>query len=199
MPRAARPSLLFKTVKVSAVKTTAGAASLPDVGVLTVYTDGSCLRNGKPDARGGYACYLPGSPDRSGGWPLSTAGGRPTNNRAEFSAFLKAVEIADALDPDAVEPGAARTLLVVTDSELLQKTVARWLPAWRKKGWRKSDGAPVANLDLCKRMADACDRRAIVVKHVRAHTDGADADSVGNRHADDLALRAAKEQRVVRL
>lgn len=196
MPKVPRQQL-FKTVKVTPAKARAQADQLPLVGAITVYTDGSCIRNGKPDARGGYSCFVPEATAKSGGWPLQD-GATPTNNRAEFSGFLKAVEIADELDPPTEDPGQARTLLVVTDSELLQKTVSRWLGAWRKKGWVKMDGGPVANLDLCKRMADACDRRAIVVKHVRAHTQATDTDSNGNRIADDLALRACKEQAPVR-
>lgn len=174
-----------------------GPDTLAPVGAIVVYTDGACNRNGKPDATGAYSCYVPEALDMSGGWPLRD-GLTPTNNRAEYSAFLKAVEIADALD-GAATPATRRTLLVVTDSELLQKTVSKWLATWRKKGWVKMNGTPVANQDLCKRMIEACDERAIVVKHVKAHTGKEDADSVGNDHADRLAREASRTQKHARM
>ena len=65
-----------------------------------------------------------------------------------------------------------------------------WLAGWKKRGWVRADGKPVANQDLCKAMIAACERRAIVVAHVRAHTDGEDEDSVMNSRADELATEA---------
>lgn len=40
------------------------------------------------------------------------------------------------------------TVRVTTDSEYLFNGVTRWLHAWRRRGWRKSDSKPVANQDL---------------------------------------------------
>lgn len=198
MPKVPRTRPKFATVK---------AKPLPEidvpVGAIVVWTDGSCTGNGTRNAKGGYSCIVKDlasariSPELSGGWPLLD-GVVPTNNRAEFSGFIKATQIADELDPPRDDPKDNRTLLVVTDSELLQKTVMSWLVSWRKKGWVKSDGKPVANQDLCKTMIAACERRAIVVKHVRAHTDGQDEDSVMNRRADELATSACATQAPVR-
>lgn len=193
MPKVPRTRPKFATVK---------AKPVPDidvpVGAIVVWTDGSCMGNGSRHAKGGYSCVVKDSPpELSGGWPLLD-GVVPTNNRAEFSGFIKATHIADTIDPSRDDPKDNRTLLVVTDSELLQKTVMSWLAAWRNKGWVRADGKPVANQDLCKTMLAACERRAIVVKHVRAHTDGVDEDSVMNRKADELATSACARQSPVR-
>lgn len=196
MPKAPRTRPKFATVKSKPVP----SIDVP-VGAIVVWTDGSCTGNGSRHAKGGYSCIVKDSarisPELSGGWPLLD-GVVPTNNRAEFSGFIKATQIADHLDPPRDDPKDNRTLLVVTDSELLQKTVMSWLVSWRKKGWVKSDGKPVANQDLCKTMIAACERRAIVVKHVRAHTDGQDEDSVMNRRADELATSACATQAPVK-
>jgi ribonuclease HI len=192
MPKVPRSRPKFATVK---------SKPLPEidvpVGAIVVWTDGSCTGNGSRHAKGGYSCMIPSAPELSGGWPLLD-GVVPTNNRAEFSGFIKATQIADALDPPRDDPKDNRTLVVVTDSELLQKTVMSWLASWSKKGWVRADGKPVANQDLCKTMLAACGRRAIVVKHVRAHTDGQDEDSVMNRRADELATSACASQAPVR-
>lgn len=198
MPKAPRSRPKFATVKAKPVP----EIDVP-VGAIVVWTDGSCTGNGSRHAKGGYSCIVKDLssarmvPEMSGGWPLLD-GVVPTNNRAEFSGFLKATRIADALDPPQDDPKDNRTLLVVTDSELLQKTVMSWLVTWKKRGWVKSDGKPVANQDLCKAMIAACERRAIVVKHVRAHTDGQDVDAVMNRRADELATSACATQASVK-
>ena len=189
MPKAPRTRPRFFTD----TKKAADPVQHVPVGAITVWTDGSCIGNGRPNATGGYSVVVPDLSDMSGGWPLLD-GVVPTNNRAEFSGFLKAVEIADRIDPPGSDPTASRTLVVVTDSELLEKTVMRWVASWRKKGWVKADGAPVANQDLCERIAAACDRRAIVVRHVKAHTDNEDVDSKMNRAADLLATEACRRQ-----
>ena len=188
MPKAPRTRPKFATVTSKPVP----PIDVP-VGAIVVWTDGSCTGNGSRHAKGGYACVVKDAAGKvapeSGGWPLLD-GVVPTNNRAEFSGFLRAAQIADALDPPRDDPKDNRTLLVVTDSELLQKTVMSWLAGWKKRGWVRADGKPVANQDLCKAMIAACERRAIVVAHVRAHTDGEDEDSVMNSRADELATEA---------
>lgn len=190
MPKAPRLRPNFATVKSS--KPVPATIDAP-VGAIVVWTDGACTNNGSRSAKGAYACVVPAAPELTGGWPL-VDGVVPTNNRAEFSGFIKATQIADALDPPRDDPKDNRALLVVTDSELLQKTIMSWLASWHKRGWLKSDGKPVANQDLCKAMLAACGRRAIVVKHVRAHTDAQDEDSVMNRKADELATAACASQ-----
>lgn len=176
----------------------AGAPPPVPVGALRVFTDGACERNGRPDARAGIACVWPDAPRLSGAWPLLD-GVTPTSNRAEMAALLRAARDADALDPPGADgPAGARTLVVHTDSMLLVNTLMRWLPAWRRRGWRKADGEPVLNADLCKQIAAACDRRAVVALHVRAHTGGADERSRLNELADELAGAACRQQREVR-
>ena len=168
------------------------SVSIP-VGAMVVFTDGSCINNGSPTAIGGYACVWPYDQQYTGGWPLID-GQTPTNNRAEFHALLKATRDADIADPPHDDPALNRTLHVFTDSELLVKTVTNYIPQWRKNGWVKRDGNPVLNLDLCQAIALACDRRAIRIQHVRAHTNGNDPLSKFNRQADELANVACRTQ-----
>jgi len=193
MPPRAAPRAAVRKQQKSAVS----AFTPVPVGVLTVFTDGACVGNGRSSAKGGYACVWPDHPELTGGWPLRD-GETPTNNRAEFTAFLRACKDADVADPVSGAPGTQRTLHVFTDSQLLVKTVSNWLPVWRKNGWKKRDGTSVMNLDLCERIAEACDRRPVRMTHVRAHTTGKDAASNHNRLADELAGIAMRRQERVR-
>lgn len=147
-----------------------------------VFTDGSSIGNGRRDARAGFATYWPAMPE------LNAAGHIPggTNNQAEFTAAVRALEAANTADPEGHE-----TLYVYTDSMLLINTVTKWLNGWRKAGWRKRDGSEVLNLDLVKRLDALTQRRRVIWTHVSAHTGRADWMSKYNDIVDQKARAAA--------
>jgi ribonuclease HI len=151
---------------------------------LLVFTDGACVRNGKPGAKGSYAVV----------WPkhmhlnfarLLPPNEKQTNNRAELRAVLAAIEQANAV----VDPSMSKTLIVHTDSMLIVNTVTKWMAAWKRNNWRKAgkDGAPVMNVDLLKTLDQRLGQRNIVFRFVRAHTNRRDFDSVHNHIVDQLA------------
>ncbi len=46
-------------------------------------------------------------------------------------------------------------LHILCDSQYVINTVTKWMPGWKKKGWRKGDGKPVLNLDLIQAIDEA--------------------------------------------
>lgn len=56
---------------------------------LIIYTDGSCLFNGQPNAIAGYGAYFPQRPEWNISRYLKT---KPTNNRAELQAVYSALK-----------------------------------------------------------------------------------------------------------
>jgi ribonuclease HI len=138
------------------------------VGPIVAFTDGSCIGNGRKNAKGGYSVVFPDHPGVNSAWPLND-GVTATNNRAEFYGWLAACGLADKMDPihdDVSEaPKKRRTLLIHTDSELLVKTVNGYISTWAKNGYVKRDGKGVANKDLVKRIAAQLARRAIKTVH----------------------------------
>ena len=149
---------------------------------LQVFLDGSCFGNGSKHAKGGYAGVFPNHPHLTFSETLRSSPAAPaTNNKAEYMALIRAHEIAP--------PNTRMT--VFTDSMLLYKTYTEWLPAWKRRGWKKADGSTVMNLDLVQRLDKIKGERQITVKHVRAHTGGTDFHSVQNAEADRLAKEAA--------
>ena len=38
--------------------------------------------------------------------------------------------------------------MIVTDSQLMLNSMTKWLPGWKRKGWKTSAGQPVKNQDL---------------------------------------------------
>ncbi|MGH9089531.1 MAG: ribonuclease H family protein [Acidimicrobiales bacterium] len=102
---------------------------------LTVYTDGSCLGN---PGRGGWAWVVPGGRYASGADPAAT------NQRMEITAVLEALR---TLLPAGA--GADEGLLVRSDSTYVVNCFRdRWWAGWHRRGWRNSQGKPVANREL---------------------------------------------------
>ena len=152
-------------------------------GEALVWTDGACSGNPGP---GGWAAIVvpPG-----GGDPVERSGGEPhtTNNRMEYTAALEGLRSLPA--------GSA--VCVVTDSRLMIDSMTKWLPGWKRKGWRTKAGAPVKNQDLVTALDAEIGRHATVRWHwVKGHETGAEhAHKALNDRADRLAVAAAQAAR----
>jgi ribonuclease HI len=142
------------------------------------FTDGSATKNGKPGAKAGWAIVFPDHPEWDDSQRL-TESETQTNNRAEFTAAIRAIE-------KALETGTSH-LIIHTDSTLLINSLTTWMPGWKKRNWHKSDGSPVLNQDLLKNLDTLVSRLRVEWKHVRAHTKKEDWESRWNAVADHRA------------
>ena len=167
------------------IKTDPGAAQLQFTevgGLVQVYTDGACPNNGQAGARGGVGVWW----GAGHGLNLSrrVAGPRQTNNVAEIQAISLAIT-------QAVQANISR-LQVNTDSRFVIDSVTKWMPGWKKKGWRTSTGQEVKNkadfleLDAVLQTAAAA-KMEIKWTHVPGH-----ANIEGNEQADRLAVLGAQ-------
>ena len=150
-------------------------------GEAVIWTDGAC--SGNPGPGGWAAIVVP--PD--GGEPIELSGGerRTTNNRMELTAALEGLR---SLPDDS-------KVVIVTDSQLMLKSMTAWLPGWKRKGWKTAAGKPVKNQDLLMALDEEIKRHASVRWHwVRAHETGDEhAHKALNDRADQLAVAAARE------
>ncbi|HSN36584.1 MAG TPA: ribonuclease HI family protein [Arthrobacter sp.] len=136
---------------------------------ITAAADGSALGNPGP---AGWAWYVDDDCWRSGGWPHGT------NNMGELMAVL------DLFRSTAHLPG--EDLHILCDSQYVINSVTKWMPGWKRKGWRKSDGKPVMNVELLKEIDQALVGRKYKFEWVRGHA-GHDL----NEAADERARAAA--------
>lgn len=136
---------------------------------ITAAADGSALGNPGP---AGWAWYVDDNCWRAGGWPHGT------NNMGELMAVLD-LFVSTAHMPE--EP-----LHILCDSQYVINSVTKWMPGWKRKGWKKSDGKPVLNLDLLKEIDAALVGRKYTFEWVKGHA-GHDL----NEAADDRARAAA--------
>jgi ribonuclease HI len=142
---------------------------------LEVFTDGSCLGNGLPGARSGFACYFP-STGRIVSGPLP-ATHRHTNTRAEYFAVLKALEEANRIDP-----WLTLNLRIFTDCQSLVSCLEY-----------QSAGKRVKNQDLLQAINALRRKRFVEIFHVIAHSGNSTYVAQGNAKADSYAKQAAKQ------
>jgi ribonuclease HI len=146
--------------------------------MVTVYTDGSCLGN---PGRGGWAWAVPGGPFASGADP------RTTNQRMEITAVLQALQtLREEVDASGTP---AEGIVVRSDSAYVVNCFRqRWWAGWERRGWRNSQGKPVANRDLWEPLlALALDPKVPVrFEWVKGHS-----GDHWNDVVDELAVAAA--------
>ncbi|MDQ0892937.1 ribonuclease HI [Agromyces ramosus] len=137
--------------------------------MITAAADGSALGNPGP---AGWAWYVDDANWAAGGWPHAT------NNQGELKAVLELFRATAHLDDD---------LLVQCDSQYVINCITKWMPGWKRKGWRKADGNPVLNVDLLQELDAALAGRRYRFEWVRGH--------VGHElnEAADVRARAVAE------
>jgi len=77
-------------------------------------------------------------------------------------------------------------LHILCDSQYVINSVTKWMPGWKRKGWKKSDGKAVLNLELLKEIDAALVGRQYTFEWVKGH-----AGHHLNEAADDRARDAA--------
>lgn len=142
---------------------------------MVVYTDGSCIGNGRDDAFAGIGVFFGDGDPRN---ICERLEGKPTNNRAELMAAIRPLEI--------VPPNVH--LEIRTDSKYVIKGVKEWSIGWRRNGWVTKSGEPVLNVDLFKQILSLCESRSAPVTwtYVPGHS-----GEHGNEMANALAQRAS--------
>jgi len=146
--------------------------------VVAAACDGACRGNPGP---GGWGCllrYSDGTVEELGGFEAHT-----TNNRMELSACLALLKRLKELPKD---PGFA----IRTDSKYLIDGFSRWLPGWKRKGWRTASGGAVLNRDLWEEL-DAARLPDVALQHVKGHSGDPD-----NERCDQIAVAYSRKEAI---
>ncbi len=130
--------------------------------------DGSALGNPGP---AGWAWYVDDGCWHAGGWKNAT------NNRGELMAVLDLLDSTAEADED---------LKIFCDSQYVINALTKWMPGWKRKGWKKADGKEVLNRDLLELLDSALKGRDVEFEWVKGHNNHA-----MNEAADDRARAAA--------
>lgn len=138
--------------------------------MIIAAADGSSLSNPGP---AGWAWFVDEDRWAAGGWAHGT------NNMGELMAVL-----------DLLRQTRGEDLRVMCDSQYAINCCTKWIPGWKRRGWRKADGQPVLNVDLLKELDKELEGRVVAFEWVKGH-----AGHALNERADDLARAAATAYR----
>lgn len=150
---------------------------------IVLFTDGSCLNNGKPSARAGYGIYFPNKEFEN----ISKKFIIPpiTNQRAELYAIFEGLETIFNKESEKNQP---TKVTIYTDSKYSINCLTNWIENWKKNGWVSKTKNPIKNLDIIKPIYDILvEHKNVSFQHVKAHQSGSDELTVGNNIADQLA------------
>ncbi|MDP4153412.1 MAG: ribonuclease HI [Bacillota bacterium] len=140
---------------------------------VTMYTDGACSGNPGP---GGFGVIL-----QYNGYEKRLSGGffHTTNNRMELLAVIEGLKL--------LKESCAVNLY--TDSKYIADALQkRWVYGWRDKGWRKSDGKSVLNIDLWQMLLKLLEIHEVSINWVKGH-----ADNQFNNACDQMAVSASRQ------
>ena len=135
-----------------------------------VYCDGSCIHNGKPNAKAGIGIYFGENDPRN----VSETINGNSNNVAELSAMIR---VYDYIKKD---------VTIVSDSKYALHCVKEYGKKQEKDLWKNN----IPNQDLVKQLYETYKDTNIQFMHVYAHTNKKDIHSIGNAMADKLAYDA---------
>lgn len=138
--------------------------------MFEIYTDGACRKNdGTAPCSWAMVVYQDGEYKGKKSGVISPG----TNNIGELNAVLMALDWCSRF-------GDASTI-IYTDSSYVQNGCSTWVHSWARNGWKKSDGKPILNLELWKKVYELLGKvpPTLMVKKVKGH-----AGIPGNERAD---------------
>jgi ribonuclease HI len=136
-----------------------------------VYTDGSCIHNGKINAKAGIGIFFGPDDTRNVSKRIE---GKQTNNRAELTALIEAYYI---IEEDINE---GKRISVMSDSLYAIRSLTSY-------------GEDIPNIDLISLLQKLYHgKHNVQFLHIKAHTNKKDVHSVGNEGADRLANQSIK-------
>ncbi len=158
---------------------------MTELPLIAVYADESCLGNGRegrnPGGAAGVIEYFNPAAQRLSRFDYWISEPATTNNRMALRSALEAFRAIS-------RKGSHFRILFTSDSQYLVKGMSDWVFGWIARGWRRKEG-PIENLDLWQDAVDAARGHQLQWRWVRGHV-----GHPQNEYANDLAVRAAKEQ-----
>jgi ribonuclease HI len=159
-----------------------GPATMP---LVAIYADESCLGNGRegdnPGGAAGVIEHFNSATERLTRWDYWISEPSTTNNRMALRSAIEAFRVIG-------RKGGRFHVRFTSDSQYLVKGMSEWVHGWKRRGWVRKGGV-IENLELWKELVTVGAPHRVDWQWVRGH-----AGHPQNEYANDLAVRAAKEQ-----
>ncbi|GAC94952.1 hypothetical protein PHSY_002525 [Pseudozyma hubeiensis SY62] len=151
------------------------SSTTTDARKTIVYCDGSSIGNGTASARAGWGVFFEEPSLHHLNESRRLPGNPQTNNRAELMALIRAIQLC---------PDDGRQLVVLSDSRYSMDAVNKWLPNWRKRGFKTVEGKDVQNRDLIEQLDRELQKKVPEPKleYVKGHA-GIDGNEIVDRMA----------------
>jgi ribonuclease HI len=157
---------------------------MPDLPLVAIYADESCLGNGREGDNPGGAAGVVEFVKRSSGeltrWDFWSSEPATTNNRMALRSVIDAFTFI-------ARKGKRFRVCFTSDSQYLVKGMNEWVFGWMARGWRRK-GGEIENLALWQDAVEAVRPHKVSWRWVRGHN-----GQPQNEYADSLATRAARE------
>ena len=149
--------------------------------IINIYTDGSCLNNGKSNAIAGIGIYF----DNINIDNISRRHiGIQTNNNAELTAIIESIKILILKDK------ILNKINIYTDSMYAILCGTTYGKKNNLNNWKKE----IPNKNLVKKIYNLLKTyKNIKLIHVKAHTQNKDIHSINNNKADNLAKNGSRK------
>ncbi|KAF2969861.1 hypothetical protein GQX73_g3677 [Xylaria multiplex] len=172
-----------KKLKTKASSEPGGDVVEDDPDVVRIFTDGSCLSNGRAGAAAGVGVYFGEGDERNVSERLE--GDVQSNQRAELTAVRRALELT-IHDPK---------IRIFTDSRYAIDCSSTWYNSWEKSGWKTATGKDVLHQDIIKSIGLLIQKRdkagyKTLFQWVKGHS-----SNTGNIAADRFAVEGAKKKK----
>ena len=142
-------------------------------GFIVVYTDGSCLQNGRENPRAGVGVFF-GPESNNNVSTLLSDKFEHTNNNAEIVAVITALHLCRNQGYTSIE--------IRSDSKFLLVAITEYMPIWKANGWCKTNKKPVKNKEVLEELLLSLQGLTVRWIYVPAHVNNS-----GNNFADFLA------------
>nr|POE86493.1 ribonuclease hi [Quercus suber] len=116
--------------------------------------DGACRGNGRPGSQAAAAAVLLTRSGTHKAWTRTLPDDpTPTNQRAELTAIILALELALERYRD-LDSNPYIDVVIKSDSKYAVNCMNMWINKWRNNGWTNAAGNDVANTDLLRDALD---------------------------------------------
>lgn len=134
--------------------------------IIRIWSDGACAGNPGP---GGWGTVIlrNGTYEEFSGYEEQT-----TNNIMELTGALEGIR----------QTPAGASIVLSSDSQYLVNGMTQWIRNWKRQGWKKSDGKPVANKKIWMKLETEASIRNINWQWIKGH-----AGHPENERCDQLA------------
>ncbi len=153
---------------------------------IVIFTDGSSRGNPGPGGYGTVVVYTNGK----GEVCIDELGGREdetTNNRMELKAVIEGLKYFIGYYDNLPQ----YTFTVYLDSAYVQNGLTKWVPSWKKKGWKTGTNEEVKNQDLWIELSEITDDLSVKLIRLPGH-----AGVCGNERCDEIATAYADNRPV---